>query len=106
MTLALGALAGGCEPENLPLTLAAAVGLAQLGVSATGAVVTLLVLAVVASMTIAGPVVCYLVGGAHAKAGLESSKSWLAPNNAAVMVVLFVVFGVDLIARGIPPLSG
>jgi len=48
----------------------------------------------------------YLVGGAHAKAELDSLKSWLAVHNAAVMAVLFVVFGVDLIAKGIPPLSG
>ncbi len=32
-------------------------------------------------------------------------KSWLAVHNAAVMVVLFLVFGVDLIAKGIPPLT-
>jgi Sap, sulfolipid-1-addressing protein len=61
---------------------------------------------VVASLTIAGPVVYYLVGGAHATAELDSLKSWLAVHNAAVMAVLFVVFGVDLIAKGIPSLSG
>ena len=32
-------------------------------------------------------------------------KSWLAVHNAAVMIVLFVVFGVDLIAKGLPPLT-
>jgi hypothetical protein len=29
----------------------------------------------------------------------------LAVHNAAVMAVLFLVFGVDLIAKGIPPLT-
>jgi hypothetical protein len=38
---------------------------------------------VVASLTIAGPVIYYLVGGAHAKAELDSLKSWLAVHNAA-----------------------
>ena len=94
------------NPKNLLLTLAAAVGLAQLGLSTTDAVVSLLVFVVVASLTIAGPVVYYLVGGARAKAALDSLKSWLTVHNAAVMAVLFVVFGVDLIAKGIPPLSG
>ena len=42
----------------------------------------------------------------HAKAELDSLKGWLAVHNAAVMTVLFLVFGVDLIAKGVPPLSG
>ena len=50
-------------------------------------------------------VVYYLVGGEHAKTELDTLKSWLAVHNAAVMVVLFVVFGVDLIAKGLPPLT-
>jgi len=104
--LALGVLLAGVNPKNLLLTLAAAVGLAELGLSTTDAVVSLLVFVVVASLTIAGPVLYYWVGGAHAKAELDSMKSWLAVHNAAVMAVLFVVFGVDLIAKGIPPLSG
>jgi hypothetical protein len=104
--LALGVLLAGVNPKNLLLTLAAAAGLAQLGLSTTDAVVSLLVFVLVASLTIAGPVVYYVVGGAHAKAKLDSLKSWLAVHNAAVMAVLFVVFGVDLIAKGIPPLSG
>ena len=33
-------------------------------------------------------------------------KGWLAVHNAAVMTVLFLVFGVDLIAKGLPPLTG
>jgi hypothetical protein len=32
-------------------------------------------------------------------------KSWLTIHNAAVVAVLFLVFGVDLIAKGIPPLT-
>jgi len=104
--LVLGLLLAGVNPKNLLLTLAAAVGLAQLGLSTTDAVVSLVIFVVVASLTIAGPVVYYVVGGASAKATLDSMKSWLAVHNAAVMAVLFVVFGVDLIAKGLPPLSG
>ena len=41
------------------------------------------------------------------KAGdvLDGWKSWLAANNATVMVVLFLVFGVSLIGKGIGGLS-
>ena len=103
--LALGALLAGVNPKNLLLTLGAAVGLAQLGLSTTDAVVSLGVFVVVASLTIAGPVVYYLLGGEQAKTALDELKGWLTVHNAAVMTVLFVVFGVDLIAKGIPPLT-
>ena len=103
--LVLGLLLAGVNPKNLLLTVGAAVGLAQLGLPTSDAVVSLIVFVVVASLTIAGPVVYYLVGGAHAKAELDSLKGRLALHNAAVMAVLFVVFGVDLIAKGIPTLT-
>jgi threonine/homoserine/homoserine lactone efflux protein len=101
----LGVLLAGVNPKNLLLAIAAAAGLAQLGLSTTDAVVSLIVFVVVGSLTIAGPVVYYLVGGAKAKTELDQLKGWLAVHNAAVMAVLFVVFGVDLIAKGIPPLT-
>ena len=103
--LALGVLLAGVNPKNLLLSVGAASGLAQLGLSTTDAVVSLIVFVIVASLTIAGPVVYYLVGGDHAKAELDSMKGWLALHNAAVMTVLFLVFGVDLIAKGLPPLT-
>ena len=101
----LGVLLAGVNPKNLILTLGAAAGLAQLGLSTTDAVVSLIVFDVVASLTIAAPVVYYLVGGEQAKARLDELKIWLAVHNGAVMTVLFLVFGVDLIAKGIPPLT-
>jgi hypothetical protein len=101
----LGVLLAGVNPKNLLLTAGAAAGLAQLGLSTTDAVVSLAVFIVLGSLTIAGPVVYYLVGGARARAELDSMKGWLAVHNAAVMTVLFLVFGADLIAKGLPQLT-
>jgi Sap, sulfolipid-1-addressing protein len=101
----LGLLLAGVNPKNLLLTLAAAVGLAELGISTSDVVVSLIVFVLVASLTIAGPVVYYLLGGDQAKSRLDELKGWLAVHNTAIMAVLFVVFGVDLIAKGIPPLT-
>ena len=103
--LGLGLLLDGVNPKNLILTLGAATGLAQLGLSTTDVVVSLIVFVLVASLTIAGPVVYYLLGGDHAKVRLDSMKGWLAVRNAAVMIVLFLVLGVDLIAKGLAPLT-
>ncbi len=103
--LGLGVLLAGVNPKNLLLAAGAGAALAQLGLSTSDSVVSLVVFVVVASLTIAGPVVYYLLGGDHAKAQLDSMKGWLAVHNAAVMTVLFLVFGVNLIAKGIPPLT-
>ena len=103
--LGLGAPLAGVNPKNLLLIIGAATGLAQLALSGTDVFVSLLIFVILASTTIAGPVISYLVGGDRAKAALDSMRSWLTVHNAAVMTVLFLVFGVDLIAKGLPPLT-
>jgi hypothetical protein len=94
------------NPKNLLLSVGAGSALAVIGPSTSEAVVALVVFVIVGSLTIAGPVVYYLLGGDRAKTQLDSAKGWLAAHNDAVMTVLFLVFGVNLIAKGIPPLSG
>jgi Sap, sulfolipid-1-addressing protein len=103
--LGLGLLLAGVNPKNLLLAAAAAAGLAALGLSSADVIGSLIVFVVIASFTIAGPVVYYLLGGESAKAKLDEMKSWLALHNNAVMAVLFVVFGAKLIADGLPPLT-
>ncbi len=94
------------NPKNLILTLGAAAGLAQVkGLTTSDAVVAIVVFVVIASLTIAGPVLYALVGGARARSSLDAAKVWLTAHNAAVLAVLFLVFGVDLIAKGLPPLT-
>jgi threonine/homoserine/homoserine lactone efflux protein len=102
--LGLGLLLAGVNPKNLILTIGAATSVAQLGLSTTDAVVSLMVFVVLASITIAIPVVYDLVGGEHAALTLDRLKDWLRFHNAAVMAVLLLVFGVDLIAQGLPGL--
>jgi hypothetical protein len=103
--LGLGLLLAGINPKNLMLAAAAGAGLAQLGLSTGDAVGSLIVFVIVGSLTIAGPVVYYLLGGDSARARLDAMKNWLAMHNDAVMAVLFLVFGVDLIAKGLPPVT-
>jgi hypothetical protein len=103
--LGFGLLLAGVNPKNLLLAAGAGSALALIGPSTTDAVVSLVVFVVIGSLTIAGPVLYYLVGGERAKTQLDSVKGWLAVHNDAVMMVLFLVFGVNLIAKGIPPLA-
>ena len=103
--LGLGLLLAGVNPKNLMLSVAAGAGLAQLGLSTSDALVSLIVFVVMGSLTIAGPVAYYLVGGDDAKARLNEMKDWLAIHNNAVMAVVFLIFGAELIAKGLPPLT-
>jgi hypothetical protein len=103
--LVLGFLLAGVSPKNLILAAGAGAGLAQLGLSTSDAVVSLVVFVVIGSLTIAGPVFYYLAGGESAKAELDRFKAWLLVHNGAVMTVLLLVFGASLIAKGIPPLT-
>jgi hypothetical protein len=104
--LGLGLLLSAVNPKNLILIVGAAAGLAQLGVATGDAVVGLAVFVVVGSLSVAGPVVYYFVGGAGAEASLGELKEWLSLHSTAVMTMLFLVFGAVLIANGIPPLTG
>ncbi|HWD54020.1 MAG TPA: GAP family protein [Acidimicrobiales bacterium] len=101
----LGVVPAAVNPKNLILTMGSAAGRAQLGLTTSDAIVATVIFVVIASLTIAGPVLYATFGGARAKtSSLGSAKGWLGEHNAAVMAVLFLVFGVDLIAKGLPPL--
>ena len=47
------------------------------------------------------PLIVYLVAGEGAARTLDTWKTWAADHNAAVMAVLFLVFGFKLVGDGI-----
>jgi hypothetical protein len=99
--LGLGALLSGVNPKNLALTLAAAMSIVQSGVSGISAWVALLVFVLIASITVGGPVLYYLLAGEKAQQTLNTWKAWLSTNNATVMFVLLLIFGVKLLGDGL-----
>lgn len=101
----LGLLLAGVNPKNILLTAGAATTLSQLGLDPSGAAISLIVLVLIGSLTIAAPVLHHLAGGNRARTTLDGLKAWLMLHNDAVMTVLFVVFGTKVIADAIPPLT-
>ena len=97
----IAALLAGVNPKNLGLTLAAALTIAQGGLSGAQPWIALAVFVVLASVTVAAPVLYYLAAGASAEKTLTSWKAWLTANNATVMIVLFLILGVKLIGDGL-----
>ena len=104
-SLAIGALLSGVNPKNLILCATAAAGIAQSGLGGVQQAAVLIVLVIIGSLSLIAPVGVYFAMGDRATKVLDGWKTWLAANNATVMIVLFVVFGVTLIGKGITGLS-
>jgi hypothetical protein len=104
-SLGLGALLSGVNPKNLALTLAAAVTIAQAELGTSEAAISLVVFIIIASLSVAAPVLIYLIMGEKASKTLDGWKTWLIANNATVMFVLLLVLGVLLVGKGISGLT-
>jgi hypothetical protein len=98
----LGLAAGvAVSPKNGGLTIAAAATIAGAGLAGGEQAVTLAVFVLIGSVGVLAPLVVYLVAGEHAARTLDTWRRWAADHNAAVMAVLFVVFGFKLVGDGI-----
>lgn len=104
--LGISALLAGVNPKNLGLTLAAALTIAQAGLSGGQSAVALVVFVFIASASVAAPVLYYLVAGESAASTLDGWKAWLLANNTTVMFVLFLVLGAKLVGNGLGGLIG
>ncbi len=63
--------------------------------------VALAVFVLIGSIGVLDPLIVYLVAGARAAEPLDTWRTWAADHNAAVMAVLFLVFGFKLTGDGI-----
>jgi threonine/homoserine/homoserine lactone efflux protein len=105
MALGLGALLSGLNPKDTTLTIFAAVAIARAGLSAGESAVTLAVFIAIATISVVAPITLYFALGERAEETLNGWKAWLTENNATVMAVLFLVFGVVLVGQGIRGLA-
>jgi Sap-like sulfolipid-1-addressing protein len=103
--LGLGALLSAVNPKNGGLTIAAAASIAGAGLAGGAQAVVLATFVVVGSLGVLAPLAVYLVAGKGAASILDTWKAWAASHNAAVMAVLFVIFGFKLVGDGIAVLS-
>ena len=99
--LGLGALLSAVNPKNAALTIAAAATIAGTGLPGGEQAVVLAVFVLIGSVGVLAPLVVYLVAGEGAARTLDDWKTWAATHNAAVMAVLFLVFGFKLVGDGI-----
>ncbi len=97
----LGALLAALNPKNLAFTVSTALDLAVAGLPVGRAWGLIALFAVVGSLGVGVPVVWHAVAGESARRRLATWRAWLTTNYGAVMAVVFVVFGVVLLAKGL-----
>ena len=100
-SLGIGAAIGAANPKNIAVGIAGAVAISSAGLSTGQSIISIVVYIVIAALGVAAPLVVMVSLGDKAQGVLESWKTWLGQNNATVMAVLFLVFAVILIGRGV-----
>ena len=96
-----GCLLSGVNPKNLTLCIAAGVSLGSADLSTDDVVIAAVVFVVIASLSVAGPVLAYLAARSRMQKPLDELRGWLTLHNAAVMSVLLLVIGVSILGKGL-----
>ena len=104
-SLGLGALLSGVNPKNLALTLAAAASIAQAGLTGGQTTISIAIFVIIGSVTVAGPVLFYLVAPAKAAGPLTSIKQFMSDHNAVIMMVVLLILGAKMLGEGIAGLT-
>ena len=104
-SVGFGAALSAANPKNLALTIAAASSIAQANVSGPETALAVLVFVALGSITVAGPVLFYLIATEKASRQLASIKEFMSDHNAVIMFVVLLVLGAKLVGNGIAGLS-
>jgi threonine/homoserine/homoserine lactone efflux protein len=97
----LGALLSGLNPKNLALCIAGGAIIGGADLPTSDEVIAIVVFVVIGSVTVAGPVLAFLVASERLRGPLDTLRVWLTANNATVMSVLLLVIGVAILGKGI-----
>jgi threonine/homoserine/homoserine lactone efflux protein len=89
------------NPKVLLLAAAGGIDIGSVQWSLQAQIVAIGVFALVASISVAAPIVAYTVAGPRVLGPLSVVKDWLLRNNVAVMSVVFIVLGALLIYNGV-----
>jgi hypothetical protein len=100
-SLAVGAGIGAGNPKNIAVALGTAVAVSSAGLPGGQQAVVIAVYVLLASVGVAAPIVAMLVLGERSDTVLDGWKTWLTSNNAAMMAVIYLFFGVYLIGSNL-----
>ena len=98
---AVGLVVGAANPKNIAMALGASLTVASASLTSGDQAIVMAIYTLIAVLGVLAPLIVVLVMGDRSQAIRDSWKTWLAQNNAAVMSVLFLVFAVVLIGKGV-----
>jgi hypothetical protein len=96
-----GFLLSAIHPKNLILNVAGAAAIDASTLDSGTQYIALVIFALIASVGITIPIATYFIARRKVSATLDRWKDWLIRNNVHVMVVLLLILGALLIARGL-----
>jgi threonine/homoserine/homoserine lactone efflux protein len=88
------------NPKVLLLAIAGGLAIGTMAYGWFGDVAAVIAFTAVASVSVAVPVVLFVVAGDRMLGPLATVKSWLERNNAALMAVVITVIGIALLLKG------
>jgi hypothetical protein len=88
------------NPKSLALNVAGVLVIADAPLTVAAEWLALAFFVALSSVTVAAPLLYYLVASERSDRVLESSKQWLIANNGAVTAIVLLVLGVMLAAGG------
>jgi threonine/homoserine/homoserine lactone efflux protein len=97
----LGFLLAAVNPKNLLMGASAGVTIGSSGLDTTSTAIVIAVFTLIAAASVLVPVVAYLIASKRMAGPLESLRTWLVHNNAAIMAVLLLVIGFVVIGKGL-----
>lgn len=100
----LALLLSAANPKVLLLAAAGGLAIGSDDLSVRGDVAAVVIFTLVASVSVAVPVLAYTLVGDRVLTPLGVARDWLVRNNAAVMAVVLVVIGLLLLQQGITDL--
>jgi threonine/homoserine/homoserine lactone efflux protein len=100
----LSLLLSAANPKIVLLAAAAGLAMGSAGEAPPTLVAWVLVFALIASISVAIPVVLYAVRGDRVLTPLGRARDWLQRNNGSVMAVVFIVIGLAALAKGVSSL--
>ncbi|KJF24161.1 GAP family protein [Rhodococcus sp. AD45-ID] len=99
------ALLSAANPKNAALAVAGGAAIAAGTYVVAEQAIAAVVFTIVASAAVAAPVVVNLVFGERAASMLDSAKSWMAANNAVMMMVILALLGAMVLGEGVSGLG-
>ena len=99
--LGIGAAMAGLNPKNVVFSVSAAVAIAEWQLSNRDNLILLVVYAVVGSLGVLVPAIWGMAGGESASATLQEWRVWLARNYNILMGIVFLIFGVLVLTKGV-----